>query len=256
MESKNLKGKLVIGGSKKLRGDVFPSMTRDEITEIAQGDALICSLGDIWLMKNIDNKLRYKNSTSFRMRLVARLLQKMRNEAGKKSASMSDFLTVDNFETAVDCTIKLCEEDEHENLKNPSTAIKLGYDLQRLAILKENFGIKEKQPDIRTEGMEFLRFMKTEWSYKVSKLARWTLDERKFNKHTPLPNPMDIAKLASFLVTKIKQLNLEETGESVFRETAILTEARLLLYNRRRPGELESLRYVSRTIYMSLAIEV
>jgi hypothetical protein len=104
-------------------------MTRDEITEIAQGDALICSLGDIWLMKNIDNKLRYKNSTSFRMRLVARLLQKMRNEAGKKSASMSDFLTVDNFETAVDCTIKLCEEDEHENLKNPSTAIKLGYDL-------------------------------------------------------------------------------------------------------------------------------
>ena len=256
MESKNLKGKLVIGGSKKPRGDVFPSMTRDEITEIAQGDALICSLGDIWLMKNIDNKLRYKNSTSFRMRLVARLLQKMRNEAGKKSASMSDFFTVDNFETAVDCTIKLCEEDEHENLKNPSTAIKLGYDLQRLAILKENFGIKEKQPDIRTEGMEFLRFMKTEWSYKVSKLARRTLDERKFNKHTPLPNPMDIAKLASFLVTKIKQLNLEETGESVFRETAILTEARLLLHNRRRPGELESLRYVSRTIYMSLAIEV
>jgi hypothetical protein len=34
MESNNLKGKLVIGGSKKLREDVFPSMTRDEITEI------------------------------------------------------------------------------------------------------------------------------------------------------------------------------------------------------------------------------
>ena len=67
---------------------------------------------------------------------------------------------------------------------------------------------------------------------------------------------MDIAKLASFLVTKIKQLNLEETGESVFRETAILTEARLLLYNRQRPGELESLKYASRTMYMSLAIEV
>jgi hypothetical protein len=62
--------------------------------------------------------------------------------------------------------------------------------------------------------------------------------------------------LASFLVTKIKQLNLEETGESVFGETAILTKARLFLFNRRRPGELESLRYVSRTIYMSLAIEV
>ena len=98
--------------------------------------------------------------------------------------------------------------------------------------------------------------MKTEWIYKVSKLARWTLDKRKFNKHTPLLNPMDIAKLASFLVTKIKQLNLEETGESVFGETAILTKARLFLFNRRRPGELESLRYISRTMYMSLAIEV
>jgi hypothetical protein len=126
MESNNLKGKLVIGGSKKLREDVFPSMTRDEITEIAQGYALICSLGDIWLMQNIDNTFRYKNSTSFRMRLVARLLQKMRNEAGKKSASMSDFLTVDNFDTADDCTIKLCEEMSMKILKIQVQQLHLG----------------------------------------------------------------------------------------------------------------------------------
>jgi hypothetical protein len=69
-------------------------------------------------------------------------------------------------------------------------------------------------------------------------------------------NAQQKSLIASFLVTKIKQLNLEETGESVFGETAILTKARLLLFNRRRPGELESLRYVSRTMYMSLAIEV
>jgi hypothetical protein len=69
--------------------------------------------------------------------------------------------------------------------------------------------------------------MKTEWIYKVSKLARWTLDKRKFNKHTPLLNPMDIAKLASFLVTKIKQLNLEETGESVLIVCAISSHVSL-----------------------------
>jgi hypothetical protein len=60
------------------------------------------------------------------MRLVARLLQRMRNEAGKKSASMSDFLTVDNFDTADDCTIKLCEEMSMKILKIQVQQLHLG----------------------------------------------------------------------------------------------------------------------------------
>ncbi|XP_065943060.1 uncharacterized protein [Magallana gigas] len=82
-----------------------------------------------------------------------------------------------------------------------------------------------------------------EWSVKVTKLARITLDVRLFNKRKELPDPSDIEKIAAYLVREIKNLYLtpNNSNEIVFREAVVLAEARLLLYNRRRPGELECL---------------
>ena len=79
---------------------------------------------------------------------------------------------------------------------------------------------------------------------KVTKLARVTLDLRHFNKKKELPDPSDIEKIAAYLVIEIKNLDLTicNCSEIVFREAIVLKEARLLNYNRRGPGELESLR--------------
>ncbi|XP_078310283.1 uncharacterized protein LOC111116385 isoform X1 [Crassostrea virginica] len=244
IQSKIMTGKISSSASTKLRTEVFPSMIRDNITEIAQGDHLITVLGNIWLMKNVGNKLRRKNFTSFRMRLSARLLSILRADAQLPSASMDYFLSPKQFDRVVSCAVKACKEDENEDLKNPSTAIKLGYDLSRLANAKLGIAIKEGNDGGKKEAGEFLQLLRMEWSVKVTKLARVTLDLRHFNKKKELPDPSDIEKIAAYLVREIKKLDLtiSNCSEIVFREAIVLTEARLLIYNRRRPGELESLR--------------
>lgn len=120
----------------------------------------------------------------------------------------------------------------------------LGYDLSRLANAKLGIGIKEGNDKAKTEAGEFLQLLKMEWSVKVTKLARVTLDVRHFNKKKEVPDPSDIEKLAAYLVREIKKLDLtiSNSSEILFREAVVLAETRLLLYNRRRPGELECLR--------------
>ena len=76
--------------------------------------------------------------------------------------------------------------------------------------------------------------MNKEWSFKVNRYARVLLDERHFNKAKTLPIPGDIVELASFLVEKIKTTDLSKPNAETFRDVVILTEARLLMYNKRR----------------------
>lgn len=105
-------------------------------------------------------------------------------------------------------------------------------------------GIKEGNDKAKTEAGEFLQLLKMEWSVKVTKLARVTLYVRHFNKKKELPDPSDIEKLAAYLVREIKKLDMtiSNSSEILFREAVVLAKTRLLLYNRRRPGELECLR--------------
>nr|XP_034315262.1 uncharacterized protein LOC117685101 isoform X2 [Crassostrea gigas] len=162
IQSKIMAGKISSSASTKLKTEVFPSMIRDKTTEIAQGDHLIIVLGNIWLMKNAGNKLRRKNFTSFRMRLAAKLLSLLREDSQIPTASMHYFIAPKQFDRVVSCAVKACEEDEDADLKNPSTAIKLGYDLSRLANAKLGIGIKEGNDKAKTEASEFLHLLRME----------------------------------------------------------------------------------------------
>ena len=66
-------GKITLTGLKISRKEVIPSMKRDAIWEIAVNDDLILGIGDLWVMKNIDNKRKRKHYSSFHVCLAARL---------------------------------------------------------------------------------------------------------------------------------------------------------------------------------------
>ena len=86
--------------------------------------------------------------------------------------------------------------------------------------------------------------MDNEWSTRVAKLAKTTLDERKFNQKKMLPEPEDVMKMCKYLNRQMELLE-NELGEahfSTYRRACILVEAKLISYNRRRPGEIESIR--------------
>ena len=83
--------------------------------------------------------------------------------------------------------------------------------------------------------------MELEW---CSKLARVNLEERRRNKRVELPLPSDVKKLSEYLKTELESFNKGNVTFENFKKGTILAEAALITYNRRRPGEVQAMRYL------------
>jgi len=77
---------------------------------------------------------------------------------------------------------------------------------------------------------------------KVAKKATVTLQTRRFNSEKSLPNPDDLVRLQAHVKEGLKELKLAETGcPETYRRAVELCQTRLLLYNKRRSGEIEAI---------------
>jgi len=125
-------------------------------------------------------------------------------------------------------------------LDTPSNGIKLGYDIKRMIAIKIALSGMSGDLHSRKEAKLLLESMRTMWSTRVTKLARVVLDERKFNRPVNLPKAEDIQMLAKYLKKRVEELNLNDTSYRNYASVVETVMARLLLYNRRRSGELEA----------------
>ncbi|VDI57024.1 Hypothetical predicted protein [Mytilus galloprovincialis] len=256
-----LKGSISLEASKKLVSDVFPIMRRDEIAKIAKSDKLIVGLGNYWLRQNIGNKLKRKNYTSSRMRSTARLVKNLQSnctqQGEEKTVSLYDFLIPAKFDLIANSAMQCAtiDADDEEDLLHPTAAIKIGFDLLRLANLKigeamrgksdENLRkeVREKYAKEREDAEDFLRLMKMEWSNKVTRIANKILRERRMAKVSENPTPEDLQTMAEHLGEKIRNisLKLEDASPTHVKELQTYVLSKLLLYNKRRSGELEQM---------------
>ena len=65
-----------------------------------------------------------------------------------------------------------------------------------------------------------------------------------FSFFSPLFFPLKKKKQSENLVKKAEKADLETKDAQNFRQVALVAEALLITYNRRRPGEVQALRYV------------
>uniref|UniRef100_A0A8W8MQQ1 Uncharacterized protein n=1 Tax=Magallana gigas TaxID=29159 RepID=A0A8W8MQQ1_MAGGI len=180
--------------------------------------------------------------TTNRMREAARLLLNARDL--DSNLSMSDLLRSENFDNVAKGALITASPgfDDEEDLKAPLTAIRLGYEIKRMLSAKWAEGIKSKDEAAANDSKSFLKLMKFEWSTKVTKLATVTLQVRSFNKEKSLPEPEDIIKIQEKIRNDIKTFDEKDTTPQNFRFAAEVSQARLLLYNKRRSGEIEGIR--------------
>ncbi|XP_033729942.1 uncharacterized protein LOC117319213 [Pecten maximus] len=258
IHSQILAGHLKSNASQLMQKEVFPIMTSDKIGMTAQNDPLILTLGESWLRRNLDNTEKRKYYASQRMRLCARLLLQLRqmNQSDEKQSQedssdshkdgkekcMWDYLKPSRFDDVALAAIKCCIPfvDDEEDLQSPSNAIKLKYDIRRLLNAKWANVIKS-MTDVSeaNDCKSFLGLMDVEWNEKVTKHARTVLQRRKYETKKTLPSPMDVQKLTKYLVTELENAVLTKDN---FHRNVMLTQARLLLYNKRRSGELETIK--------------
>lgn len=225
-----------------LVNEVFCKMNQDDIGMIAREDNLIVRLGNMWMEKNIGNKLKRAKYTSQIMRMVARLLYNIRKETNT-DLDLSEYIKPCFFDDIARATMLTAGRDatDDEHLETPSNAIKLGHDIKRIVNIKIGLAIMLKDHEAEADGERFLRLMNVFWGTRVTKLARNTLVERQFNKRQVLPDTNDIQKLNEYMNTQLSNIDLEEISLENYNKVARLVAAKLLQYNRRRPGEIEAI---------------
>ena len=126
-------------------------------------------------------------------------------------------------------------------LKAPSNSIKMGFEIKRALAIKVAESILSKDITSRDEAEELLKVVNIYWSTDVTKQAKVVLLDRQFNKVTYLPDPEDVVKFNDCLNTYVRQMDLTTTTPENFKKIAEICAAKLTLYNRRRPGEVENL---------------
>jgi len=231
--------------SPALRAEVLESLNCDQIGNIARADPLIVGLGNIWMEKNIGNKLKRGKYTRDIMRLVANLLCNIREET-RTEETFTNYLKPAYFHSIAKATLTTAGVDleDAENLEKPSNAVKLGHDIKRLANIKIGLAIIKEEKKEKEEAEDFLRTMNVFWGTKITKLARNLLVERQFNKRPNLPEPQDIQKLNEYLNAQLTVIDLMVVDIANYTHICKILCAKLVSYNRRRPGEIEAIRYL------------
>lgn len=265
LKSDIISGRISSDPSPKLQNEVFSIMTRDTISTVAKSDRLIVSLGDSWLKRSVGNP-KGKYYASQHMRLMARLLinlqsihhdvqsrrlndlesessnidQKENDISMEKVKSLWEFLVPAHFQDVMKAAVMCAYPymDDIEDLKSPSNAIKIKHDLVRLLDIKWSFIQSEHHLDGADQCDIFRRMMGIHWNESVTRLARAVLFTRSLSKESPIPSPDDIRTLTKHITSEIKKLDLSEPNQ--FKRVMMLTQARLLMFNKRRSGEVDN----------------
>ena len=233
-----LAGHITSNPSERMKNEVFYSMKNDDVGMVAKNDPLIVALGESWLRRNLPNVEKRRYYTSQRMRLAAKLKLAVNKINNNSELSMWEIMSPEHFDNVCLGAIKSCIpfSDDEEDLTSPSNALKLKYDVKRLVNAKWAFCIKRGKGEEEKQCKKFLHLMEIEWGERVTKLCRMVLDQRRYEETKELPAPEDVKKLTGYLIQELKQTELDSSN---FLRLVALAQSRLMLYNKRRSGEIE-----------------
>ena len=224
--------------------EVLSIMHQDDIGHIAKSDQLIVMLGNQWLEKNVGNHIKRARYTLEIMRLVARLSMALKQILAIPSLKLWDALRPVHFDHLVKATLMVAagDMDDLTDLKHPSNARKLGFDIKRLLSLNIGLCIEQGNKIDQTEAEDTLKLMGIFWGTRVAKLANVLLEDRQINRTQSFPISEDLKKLNIHLNTNIAALDLKDSTPENYRNVSELSLVKLMVYNRRRTGDMECCR--------------
>lgn len=224
-------------------GGVLDTLQADEISLVAKRDKIICEVARKYVKSHKEKHLvqvarRY-------MRRLARLLIEIRTIEKNNHLSLASILHPSKFKVIVQATRQISDYNAStKSFKSPSLALQMGTLLKKC--LNAAYSI-EIQKDINSPTLNVLNIMKQliddEWATEVSTEAGQNLNLNRFNKPTLIPVTEDLQKMKIYLDNLIShsmiQLKANNSDEVAFRQLIEGTYCNVLLFNKRRVGELQ-----------------
>ncbi|XP_036379353.1 uncharacterized protein LOC118774233 isoform X4 [Megalops cyprinoides] len=221
---------------------VLSSMNLDEIATAVRNDSCIIQIGEHLLNKS-GSSAKSQQCIRQKLRELGRLLI-----GAKKITSlrrMEDFIDPERFTETVKAVKFTCGYDsETHKYKVSSLATKLGNILVKLSKLLKAQALITKNEGLVQKATDFQEVYKARWNELISATASHNTAETKWNAPTVLRFTEDVQKLHAFLNKMqdecISQLSAEATSKA-WSDLAKVAMAQIILFNRRREGEVSSM---------------
>ena len=242
-EDSNLLLSSVLSSSTEVSFDkqILQKMTNDRIAEVAKQDTTIRNYGLFMYEKHCDSQRELIRQS---MRILARLLIHLREQAKCKTAALEDYIVPDKFDDIVRSVKSLCcmQTDKYRNhcLVSPSFALKIGHHLKKCSQIVRGQALRERDEERAKDAEAFRDLYDLEWSVKISTHALSTLKTLQRNKPNLLPCATDLVKLRKYQDERMQSLmsGIESNPtQAVWRELAEITASSIIVFNKRRGGE-------------------
>ena len=216
-------------------------MKQDDDGLVAAKDALILQYGRSLCNKFGGDREQF-NYIRSKMRQIARLLRHLRKIGSQPSVAMTDFIHPTKFKLMIQAA-KECAGFNENAYEKPSSAIKSGGILKRLAEMKQTGALQRGDTAEADSCTQFIKLCKLNWANEVSSVASRNLSDRKRLGVLVIPLTEDIMKLNEFL-TALADTNIHMVAESseAFMSLTQVTLAKVLLFNRKRQGEVSRIK--------------
>ncbi|XP_029942327.1 uncharacterized protein LOC115384133 isoform X2 [Salarias fasciatus] len=224
--------------------ELVSAMHQDEVTSIVSKERCIMKLAEHLYTKHGHDKAKHEYIRQ-KMREVGRLIQQSQRMG--KLKCIKDFFVPSNFNHVIEAVKAVAGFNEDTNTyKTPSLALKLGHSLKKIADILEC----EAQM-AESDNEEFLNNLKKtrtlldkKWDVCVSSGALQTLRESKWNTPQLLPFTEDVKTMHRHL-EKCREEYQEHLKNSPNKKNwtrlATVTLAEVILFNRRREGEVSKM---------------
>lgn len=234
----------------QLKEEVFPRMRADQVSLVAKKDPLICAFASRYL--KIHREKHFCLVASRKMRELARLLIEIK----KIRPSIKDLLSAlkaEHYDVLVSATKSASRYDnEIQTYQAPTLALNMGTTLKQCRDIALVHVLKKSEafPSIDSANVEadlktLMQLIQGNWRFDVSSQAANDLNVKKWNKVSIVPLASDLKLLKDCLIEKANAalLKLQQNTRDTIAYIILLETVycRLLLLNRRRPGELQRL---------------
>ncbi|XP_066603873.1 uncharacterized protein [Prorops nasuta] len=238
---KAIAGRIHARASKTVRKRLFPILREDEIVRLIRYDTLVIIYANKMCEKYKSSHHHFDMIRS-RIRLLGRFLKTMKSIEKDVTdlASVFDPKYIDSVIQSINIEAGLTEE--RNGYKTPSVAFSLSTLLKKIGEILAIECIKNHDQEKKKYVKDFLKVFLLEVAINVNKTAMETQIQQKRRKTVKLPPTEDIKQLHTFLCLKMNKSFNKLQNSFLIHEWMELTESTLisvLLFNRRRPGELE-----------------
>ncbi|XP_077422406.1 uncharacterized protein LOC144052330 isoform X6 [Vanacampus margaritifer] len=221
-------------------------MNDDDVAAIVRRDFCILQLAQSFFNKHGQDPTKFEYVRQ-KLREVGRLLLILRTEFSL--FTFEEAVKPANFHLVVQAVKKVSGFDEEKHCyKTPSLALKLGHSLHKICDILHCRALMSGDKEMQNSAKTFQKLQSSKWSELVSHTALTTLHEEHFNKASTLPFTEDVQRLHRHLETtgSLASENLDKIPSTkVYGELCRVTLAKIILFNRRRGGEVAKMQLKS-----------